>query len=582
MSFFNDLLIKLGVREAPIPITGAARSGIRLAIVNFEEALQGGGYYRGNVTFAANNLAKELRAASVWNNQPSLAVASQEISAIGESYRGVAGSISTPKLNAARAALGFSVFLAAYLVPEGEGREQVQAASAVPLIPLPYQLQPGNIPLANLENAARRQAQFARQHAAAPVLTPTSGGIPPRPEPVPAAQMARRLRQRYTPNFSRSFSGFTRVQFGNITLEYARGTYFTNTAHVGRIGGSGLAREAQAIAEYFRSQGITRLTYNAAEGDAYTEARIRLFERVIGRHIPIVEGRSALPVPQNTAIPVGPYPVAQFAPPAPPSLAARAGRGALAVGRGGLAVLNFAGPALTTLEVGNETINVGLTASSLLAAREFTDPQRRELALAIAANRANQASPFFSGVFAGAFGNATFRTGIGPNRFPQTVNRADPLESAPPTPPSLVPALAGDREAFVVALRSGLRPGLRRTPGPVPPTSGQSVYSLFANNVPVRLHLLSAEPTSTDPGTWAPLTIDGVNTVDQQAEILGSQGGVQGQFRLEWPEPLDDTDLVHLWGVGVSYQGAGLFAWPVDPDQDPGTLTIDIGLALVL
>jgi hypothetical protein len=130
-------------------------------------------------------------------------------------------------------------------------------------------------------------------------------------------------------------------------------------------------------------------------------------------------------------------------------------------------------------------------------------------------------------------------------------------------------AIAANRAAAAAAAAGPARPR------PLPTT-----FALFLTETPVEVDLLVVEPESTDPSTWFRTTSVSPNFLTIEPETLAVQGS-QLQSRLTWPNLLSAADLSQIWGVGVSYEGYGLLAWPLAEGQLPGELVIDLFLALV-
>lgn len=119
-------------------------------------------------------------------------------------------------------------------------------------------------------------------------------------------------------------------------------------------------------------------------------------------------------------------------------------------------------------------------------------------------------------------------------------------------------------------------------PGELAPT----IFELLTTGMPFEMDLLTAAPSSTDPSTWSRPTWTGYDTSPVAAQQLGLQpaaaGANQAQVRVTWPLELTSEELEELWGVGLSYNGQGFLAWPIEGDLEDGTLVVDISCALVL
>jgi hypothetical protein len=114
----------------------------------------------------------------------------------------------------------------------------------------------------------------------------------------------------------------------------------------------------------------------------------------------------------------------------------------------------------------------------------------------------------------------------------------------------------------------------------LPVIAPPSTYEIFISGEQVELDLIVKPPANSDPDLWLVPTWSGYATAFLVPVPLGEQDG-QAEFRLVWPTLLTYAQVLGLWGVAVSWRGFGLFAWPIDPDQPAGTLTVDVFLALV-
>ena len=187
----------------------------------------------------------------------------------------------------------------------------------------------------------------------------------------------------------------------------------------------------------------------------------------------------------------------------------------------------------------------------------------------------SRANDTLSQALTGPFGYANSGNGIGPRRNFRTQSPAVQLAVSRNLAALRAAAAAAPGSPESLAARRNTAGGGGGQPRPLPTT-----YSLFAAGFPLQVYLLTHEPSSSDPTSWF-----GNQTILNVAEsIVPEQLGVQefqGEYRIEWPDMLTVEQVGSLWGVGVAYEGYGLFAWPLEENSPPGRLVIDVFVSQV-
>jgi hypothetical protein len=200
------------------------------------------------------------------------------------------------------------------------------------------------------------------------------------------------------------------------------------------------------------------------------------------------------------------------------------------------------------------------------------------------ANRVESNPDLVVSIFGESVGMAPFHTAENPGpQLPQVVPDAARASrmAAPPANESAAAlqarqraALAADAQLLGVPLDSP-----RLVAPPVVP-SGPSIYAQILAGTPMDVDLLTGPPATTDPATWPTPNWPGYERQPIVAVQLGQQVD-QAQVRIVWPYALTDVQVSELWGIGISFAGQGVFAWPLEEGTTAGQLVIDLFISPV-